>query len=244
MNRNAQFERIAELRTLYEAKGNPVVSVDTKKKELIGNLFREGKIYTTETVEVFDHDFPSLAEGVAIPHAIYDIAHNEGYVIIGTSRDTSEFACDSIQYWWDNFGKAHYPNADSILMLMDGGGSNSSRHYIFKQDLQALADEIGIEIRIAHYPPHTSKWNPIEHRLFPHITRSLQGMVLTTHQLAKELIEKTTTKSGLKVFSSIFNRVYETGRKIAEGFKESMRIIFDDNLAPWNYVAVPETNIL
>jgi hypothetical protein len=244
VNRNAQFERIAELRTLYEAKGNPVVSVDTKKKELIGNLFREGKIYTTETVEVFDHDFPSLAEGVAIPHAIYDIAHNEGYVIIGTSRDTSEFACDSIQYWWDNFGKAHYPNADSILMLMDGGGSNSSRHYIFKQDLQALADEIGIEIRIAHYPPHTSKWNPIEHRLFPHITRSLQGMVLTTHQLAKELIEKTTTKSGLKVFSSIFNRVYETGRKVAEGFKQSMRIIFDDNLAPWNYVAVPETNIL
>lgn len=244
MNRNSQFERIAELRTLYEAKGNPVVSVDTKKKELIGNLFREGKIYTTETVEVFDHDFPSLAEGVAIPHAIYDIARNEGYVIIGTSRDTSEFACDSIRYWWNNFGKAHYPNADSILMLMDGGGSNSSRHYIFKQDLQALADEIGIEIRIAHYPPHTSKWNPIEHRLFPHITRSLQGMVLTTHQLAKELIEKTNTKSGLKVFSSIFNRVYETGRKVAEGFKESMRIIFDDNLAPWNYVAVPETNIL
>jgi len=227
VNRNAQFERIAELRTLYEAKGNPVVSVDTKKKELIGNLFREGKIYTTETVEVFDHDFPSLAEGVAIPHAIYDISHNEGYVIIGTSRDTSEFACDSIRYWWDNFGKAHYPNADSILMLMDGGGSNSSRHYIFKQDLQILADEIGIEIRIAHYPPHTSKWNPIEHRLFPHITRSLQGMVLTTHQLAKELIEKTTTKSGLKVFSSIFNKVYETGRKVAEGFKESMRIISD-----------------
>ena len=173
-----------------------------------------------------------------------DIAHNEGYVIIGTSHDTSEFACESIRYWWDNFGKAHYHNADSILMLMDGGGSNSSRHYIFKQDLQALADEIGIEIRIAHYPPHTSKWNPIEHRLFPHITRSLQGMVLTTHLLAKELIEKTTTKSGLKVFSTIFNRVYETGRKVAEGFKESMRIIFDDNLAPWNYVAIPETNIL
>ena len=117
-------------------------------------------------------------------------------------------------------------------MLMDGGGSNSCRHYIFKHDLQALADAIGIEIRIAHYPPHTSKWNSTEHRPFPHITRSLQGMVLTTHQLAKELIEKTTTNSGLKVFSSIFNRVYENGRKVAEGFKESMRIIFDDNLAP------------
>lgn len=239
MNRNVQFERIFELRDLYKAAGNPVVSVDTKKKELIGNLFREGKIYTKETVEVFDHDFPSLAEGVAIPHAIYDTALNEGYVSIGTSRDTSEFSCDSIRYWWDNFGKVYYPNADSILMLMDGGGSNSSRHYIFKQDLQTLADEIGIEIRIAHYPPHTSKWNPIEHRLFPHITRSLQGMVLTSHELAKELIEKTTTRSGLKVFSSIFNRVYETGRKVAKGFKESMRIVFDDVLAQWNYVAVP-----
>lgn len=244
MNRNAQFERIAKLKALFEAKGNPVISVDTKKKELIGNLFREGKIYTTETVEVFDHDFPSLAEGVAIPHALYDMARNEGYVNIGTSRDTSEFACDSIKHWWNQYGKLYYPDADSILMLMDGGGSNSSRHYIFKQDLQALADEIGIEIRIAHYPPHTSKWNPIEHRLFPHITRSLQGMVLTTHQLVKELIERTTTKSGLRVFASIFNRVYETGRKVTEGFKESMRILFDDELALWNYVAQPKIDSL
>ena len=240
MNRNAQFERIAKLKALFEAKGNPVISVDTKKKELIGNLFREGKIYTTETVEVFDHDFPSLAEGVAIPHALYDMARNEGYVNIGTSRDTSEFACDSIKHWWSQYGKLYYPDADSILMLMDGGGSNSSRHYIFKQDLQALSDEIGIEIRIAHYPPHTSKWNPIEHRLFPHITRSLQGMVLTTHQLIKELIERTTTKSGLRVFASIFNRTYETGRKVTEGFKESMRILFDDELALWNYFAQPK----
>ena len=110
--------------------------------------------------------------------------------------------------------------------------------------MQALSDEIGIEIRIAHYPPHTSKWNPIEHRLFPHITRSLQGMVLTTHQLVKELIERTTTKSGLRVFASIFNRTYETGRKVTEGFKESMRILFDDELALWNYVAQPKIDSL
>ena len=244
MNRNAQFERIALLKASYQSKGNPVISVDTKKKELIGNLFREGKIYTTETVEVFYHDFPSLAEGVAIPHAIYDIARNEGYVNIGTSRDTSEFACDSIRQWWNDYGKLYYPDADSILMLMDGGGSNSSRHYIFKQDLQVLADEIGIKIRIAHYPPYTSKWNPIEHRLFPHITRSLQGMVLTTHQLVKELMEKTTTKSGLRVFATILNRIYETGRKVTEGFKESMRIVFDDDLALWNYCAEPKRNSL
>ena len=221
-----------------------MVSVDTKKKELIGNLFREGKIYTTETVEVFDHDFPTLAEGVAIPHAVYDIARNEAYVTIGTSRDTSEFACDSIRHWWNTFGKLHYPEATSILMLMDGGGSNSSRHYLFKQDIQAVADKIGIEIRIAHFPPYTSKWNPIEHRVFPHITRSLQGVILKTHQLTKELIEKTTTKSGLKVFACIINQVYETGRKVAAEFKESMRIVFDEHLRRWNYVAVPDKAIL
>jgi hypothetical protein len=214
--------------------------VDTKKKELIGNLFRKGSIYTTETIEVFDHDFPSLAEGVAVPHTIYDLARNEAYVSIGTSRDTSEFACDSIRQWWNNHGKKHYPTADSILMLMDGGGSNSSRHYIFKQDLQILADEIGVEIRIAHYPPYTSKWNPIEHRVFPHITRALQGVILTSHQLTKELMETTTTKKGLKVNACIINKIYETGRKVADDFKENMRIVFDDYLRQWNYRSAPK----
>jgi hypothetical protein len=171
-----------------------MINVDTKKKELIGNLSRNGKIYTTETIEVYDHDFTSLAEGVAVPHTIYDTVQNMAYVTIGTSRDTSEFACDSIRQWWNNHGKLIYLAATSILMLMDGGGSNSSRHYIFKQDLQALADELGIDIRVAHYPPHTSKWNPVEHRVFPHITRAMPGMLLTSHELAKELIETTTTK--------------------------------------------------
>jgi hypothetical protein len=239
VNRNAQFERIAELRSSYKTEGNPVISVDTKKKELIGNLSRDGKIYTTETIEVFDHDFPSLAEGVAIPHTIYDTVQNKAYVTIGTSRDTSEFACDSIRQWWIHHGKLLYPCAISILMLMDGGGSNSSRHYIFKQDLQTLVDELGIDIRVAHYPPYTSKWNPIEHRVFPHITRALQGMVLTSHQLTKELIEKATTKTGLTVVACILNKVYETKRKVMVGFKESMRILFDNILGQWNYVATP-----
>jgi transposase len=240
VNRNAQFERIAELRKFYESEGNPVISVDTKKKELIGNLSRNGKIYTTETIEVYDHDFPSLAEGVAVPHTIYDTVQNKAYVTIGTSRDTSEFACDSIRQWWNNHGKLIYLAATSILMLMDGGGSNSSRHYIFKQDLQALADELGIEIRVAHYPPYTSKWNPVEHRVFPHITRAMQGMVLTSHELTKELIETTTTKAGLSVVAYILNKVYLTKRKVAAGFKESMRILFDDILGRWNYVATPK----
>jgi hypothetical protein len=243
VNRNAQFENITKLRALYTAAGNPVISVDTKKKELIGNLFRDGKVYTTKTVEVYDHDFPSLAEGVAVPHTLYDMERNEAYVNIGTSRDTSEFSCDSIRYWWYTYGILYYPLATSILLLMDGGGSNSSRHYIFKQDLQALVEEIGIEIRIAHYPPYTSKWNPIEHRVFPHITRELSGMILTSHVFMKELIENTTTKAGLKVFACIFNKVYETGRKVVEGFKESMRIVFDKHLRQWNYVAIPEATI-
>ncbi len=191
-------------------------------------------------MEVYDHDFPTLAEGVGIPHTLYDIERNEAYVTIGTSRDTSEFACDSIRHWWYNYGIKHYSDATSILMLMDGGGSNSSRHYIFKQDLQALVDELGIEIRIAHYPPYTSKWNPIEHRVFPHITRSLQGVILTTHQLMKELIEKTTTKTGLNVVANIINKVYQTGRKVAKDFKKSMEIIFDKKLRLWNYTAVPK----
>jgi transposase len=244
INRNAQFERIAELRRLYTATGNPILSVDSKKKELIGDLFREGKVYTTKTIEVFDHDFPSLAEGVGVPHTLYDIDRNEAYVNIGTSRDTSEFSCDSIRHWWYTYGIQYYPGATSILMLMDGGGSNSSRHSIFKQDLQALVEKIGIEIRIAHYPPYTSKWNPIEHLVFPHITRAMSGMVLTSHLFMKELIEKTTTKTGLKVFACIFNRVYETGRKVMAGFKESMRIVFDKHLRQWNYVAIPESAIL
>lgn len=240
VDRNAQFERIAELRKSYEADGNPVISVDTKKKELIGNLSRGGKIYTTETIEVFDHDFPTLAEGVAIPHTVFDTVLNKAYVTIGTSRDTSEFACDSIREWWNRHGRLLYPFATSILMLMDGGGSNSSRHFIFKQDLQALADELGIAIRVAHYPPYTSKWNPIEHKVFPHITRAMQGMILTSHQITKELIEMTTTKKGLTVVAWILNQVYETKRKVVKGFKESMRILFDDKLGKWNYVATPK----
>ena len=126
---------------------------------------------------------------------------------------------------------------------MDGGGSNSSRHYLFKQDLQALANEIGVEIRIAHYPPYTSKWNPVEHRVFPHITRALQGMVLTSHQLTKELVEKATTKAGLKVTACIFNQVYEIGRKVADGFKKSMKILFDEHLSQWNYIAIPQEGV-
>jgi hypothetical protein len=177
-NRNEQFENINSIRSEYLQNDNPIISMDSKKKELLGNLYREGHCYSTDVIEVYDHDFPYLADGVVIPHTIYDMKNNSAFVNIGTSKDTSEFACDSINFWWTNVGRTLFPNATSILILADGGGSNSSRHYIFKEDLQKLVDKIGIEIRIAHYPPYTSKWNPVEHRVFPHITRAMQGVIL------------------------------------------------------------------
>ena len=238
-DRNEQFEYIAGLNTIYKAAGNPIISVDTKKKEFCGNLYRDGKLYTLEFQKVFDHDFPHLADGIFIPHGIFDVLKNKAYVNIGTSKDTSEFACDSIREWWYNQGKYDYPDATSILILCDAGGSNSYRHYIFKEDLQKLADEIAVEIRIAHYPSYASKWNPIEHRVFCHITRSLKGVILKSCDVIKELIEATTTKTGLTVTANVIKKAYETGRKYAKNFKETMRIKFDEKLGKWNYRAIP-----
>ena len=206
---------------------------------MLGNLYRDGAIYTVEVQKVFDHDYPHLADGTIIPHGIYDVIKNTAYVNIGTSKDTSEFACDSIRSWWYNQGKEYYCNATSILMLCDSGGSNSYRHYIFKEDLEKLADEIGLEIRVAHYPSYASKWNPIEHRLFCHVTRSLKGVILKSYELVKQLIESTKTKAGLTVKANIIKKTYETGRKYADNYKETMRIVFDEKLGKWNYRAVP-----
>ena len=238
-NRNDQFEKIKLLKDNYLENGNPVLSGDTKKKEFLGNLYRDGKVYTEKPFIVYDHDFPYLADGVIIPYTIYDLKYNVAYVNIGVTKDTSEFVCDSIKSWWEDHGKIKYPNATSVLFLADGGGSNSSRHYIFKEELQKLVDEIGIEIRVAHYPPYTSKWNPVEHRVFPHITRSLSGVVLKSYNFVKKLIELTTTKTGLKVKASIVKKEYKIGRKYAEDFKENMKIVFDEFLGQWNYTAIP-----
>lgn len=186
-----------------------------------------------------DHDFPSLGKGKAVPHGLYDIYRNIGYITLGTSHDTSEFACACIRNWWTEHGKSEYPQADAVLLLCDCGGSNNARYFIFKEDLQKLLDELDIEIRIAHYPPYTSKYNPIEHRLFPHITRACEGVVFKSIDIVNEVIRKTKTSTGLKVFTSVLDQVFETGRKAADGFKENMKIKFDEFLPKWNYVAVP-----
>lgn len=223
----------------YEAADNPIMSMDTKKKEYLGNFYRAGQLYTQDPLLTYDHDFTSLAHGVIIPHGLYDLKHNTGYLHLDTSKDTSEFACDCLRNWWLKHGRLAYPAATSILILCDGGGSNSSRHYIFKQDLQTLVDEIGVEIRIAHYPPYTSKYNPIEHRLFPHVTRACQGVIFSSLDLVKQLMEKTATATGLKVSVQIMDKVYQTARKVADDFKATMNIVFDDILPQWNYTAVP-----
>lgn len=240
--RNEQFEniekKIAEFRSLNE----PVISMDTKKKELIGNYSRgNDAIYGTKVETTNDHDFKTKTTQVGIPHGIYDIEYKHGQIMIGNSHDTSEFACASIRHWWVEIGCVSYSCAKRLLILCDGGGSNSSRHYIFKEDLQKLAMEIGLDITIAHYPPYCSKWNPIEHRLFPHVSNALRrgGSIDSIEHMA-EKISRTKTKTGLSVSIIINKNEYQTGRKYTDGFKENNKIVFDDFLPKWNYTAMAQ----
>lgn len=237
--RDGQFRNIARLTKAYHDAGHPVMSMDTKKKELLGTLYRDGRLYTREEVKVYDHDFPSSAEGKVIPHCLYDLFRNDGYIALGSSHDTGEFACDSIRHWWYEYGCVYYPEATAILLLCDSGGSNDARFYCFKEDLQKLADEIRVAVRVAHYPPYTSKYNPIEHRFFPHITRACLGVIFTSLALVRDLMLRAKTKKGLRTFVTIIDKTYETGRKASKSFLKTMPIRFDDYLPRWNYQATP-----
>lgn len=239
-DRDAQFQNIAKIKAEYQKADDPVLSIDTKKKELIGNFAREGYSFASNAIDALDHDFPSAGEGKVIPHGLYDLARNEGYMHLNMSHDTSELCCDSIEHWWLGHGRLHYPKARRLLLMCDGGGSNASNRYVFKEALQKLSDKLGLEIRVAHYPPYCSKHNPIEHRLFPHVTRACQGVVFHSIDVVKEFMGEAKTETGLKVTIDILNRVYETGKKYAAGFKENMKIAFDDFLPRWNYRAVPQ----
>jgi hypothetical protein len=241
-DRDAQFRNIGSIKAEYLAASDPVISIDSKKKELIGNFSREGRTHTQTMVETLDHDFPSAGQGKLVPHGIYDLARNEGYMHLNTSSDTSEFCCDSIAHWWQQHGRQQYPHAQRLLLLCDGGGSNASNRHVFKEALQALSDRLGLEIRVAHYPPYCSKHNPIEHRLFPHITRACQGVIFHTVDIAKKFMAQAKTSTGLKVTVDILNGVYVTGKKCAENFLETMTIKFDDHLPRWNYTALPRTS--
>lgn len=239
-DRDAQFHRLGELKAEYIAAGNPVFSVDTKAKEFLGKLYRKGRVYTTRAFQAFDHDFPSGADGVIIPHGIYDLQRNCGHLNIGLSRDTTQFACDSLRWYWNRIGRQCYPSATSILLLCDCGGSNSALKYLFKQDLQALVNAIGLEIRIAHLPSYCSKYNPIERRFFPHVGRACQGVLFDSLDTVVSHMRKASTSTGLKTTVNVIRRLYEKGREALQEFKDNMPLIFDDLLPKWNYRAVPK----
>jgi len=240
-NRNEQFEKISVLRKAFILKGLPVFSMDTKNKEPLGNFDRKEQYFGKDKRKVNDHDFKTLANGIVIPHGLYDIAQNKGYVTLGTSKDTSEFVCDNIEWWWLNKLQWHYQNADCLLLLCDGGGSNSCNHYIVKQDLVKLAKRLNIKILVAHYPAYCSKWNPIEHKLFSQIHKAWEGSIFHNINIVRELTMETCTKTGLEVQVRVNNKKYETGRKYEEEFKNDIEkyIIFDDQLPKWNYLINP-----
>jgi len=238
--RDAQFRHVSHLIQEFLEAGNPILSIDTKKKEVLGTLYRDGKVYCQQAIPVFDHDCPSLARGVIIPHGIYDLAQNHGWIHLGLSHDTTAFACDSLRLFWHSDGQRLYPNASAILLLCDGGGSNSAHKHLFKEDLQGVANDVGLPIRVAHYPAYCSKFNPIERRLFSHVTRACQGVVFDSLHTVLGLIQKTKTQQGLAVTVRVVDKLYETGRKVSDAFKQHMPIVFDSVLPKWNYRAVPQ----
>lgn len=240
LDRDPQFRHLAHLIQDFQEAGNPILSIDTKKKEFLGTLYRDGQVYCQEVLKAFDHDFPSLAQGVIIPHGIYDLVLNHGWLHLGLSHDTTEFSCDSLRLFWQHDGQFLYPNASAILLLCDGGGSNSCRKHLFKEDLQALVNELRVPIRVAHYPAYCSKFNPIERRLFCHVTRACQGVLFDSLPTVVRLMQKTTTQSGLSVTVRVMEKLYETGRKVSEAFKKKMPIVFEPILPKWNYWAMPQ----
>jgi len=239
--RNEQFEIIAQLKQRYLDLPNPIISMDTKKKEFLGEFFRAGQSWSNGANAVFDHDYPSYADGKIIPHGLYDLKRNAGHMTLGTSHDTSQFACDSFRLWWGRHGRGAYPKAESILLLCDGGGSNNCRHHIFKEDLQRLVNRIDLPIRVAHYPPHCSKYNPIEHRLFPHVTRAWSGVVFRTLDIVTKCLRRVWTSTGLRVTYAVLRKVYQLKRQATDRFLESYPIQFEPQLPDWNYTVVPTT---
>ncbi len=189
---------------------------------------------------VDDHDFPSFATGIAIPHGMYDEKRNTAYLTIGTSKDTSAFVCDTLAYWWTTELHQHYPAAEKIIIRCDGGGSTSSRHPMVNQDFQQLAPRLSLPIQIQHYPPYCSKYTRIEHRVFPHVTRHWSGVIFTNYELVKELAEQTTTRTGLRVKAVMNTNTSPTGRKADPEFLDNMSIEYASELGNWNYTFYPQ----
>jgi hypothetical protein len=238
-DRETQFNNIKKVKQNFMKSKNPILSIDTKKKEKLGNLYRNGEVYCTQAIESYDHDYPHLAEGSIVPHGVYDVKRNEALINIGMNHETANSVCDAMLVWWNKIGKTHYAKATEILAFCDSGGANSYRHNIFKIELQNLTNKIGLPIRICHYPPYASKWNPIEHRVFPHVTRAMSGVKLATINDAKKLIAKTETKTGLKVLVNTTKKIYKTGIKAAKEAIAEINIKTHGKLTQLNYTIIP-----
>jgi DDE family transposase len=239
-DRNQQFEYIERQKQAFLAAGLPVISVDTKKKELIGNFKNAGRTWSQEADEVNDHDFAHDALGKAIPYGIYDLNHHLGYVYVGTSADTPQFAVEMIARWWQAEGQARFPGAAQILILADAGGSNGCRPRMWKHQLQAqVADHLGLEVTVCHYPTGASKWNPIEHRLFGPISINWAGKPLRSFEAMLAYIRGTVTETGLQVKPFLIEQVYEKGRRVSTAAMHDLNIQFAAICPRWNYTIRP-----
>ena len=240
-DRNAQFEFINATAKRFLELGWPVISVDTKKKELVGSFKNAGREWQRkgEPVEVGMHDFADPVLGKVIPHGVYDIGRNEGWVSVGISHDTAEFAVESIRRWWTQMGRPAYPTAPEILITADGGGSNGTRVRLWKAELQKLADALGLRVHVRHFPPGTSKWNKIEHRMFCHITANWRGRPLISRMAVVELIAATRTAQGLALRAELDDNIYETGRKVSEEEMHALALERCDFHGEWNYLLSP-----
>jgi hypothetical protein len=240
-DRDAQFDHINTKVVAAQAAGQPVISVDTKKKELVGNYKNGGTDWRPKgsPLRVKVHDFEDKKLGKVVPYGVYDVGANEGWVSVGVTSDTAEFAVHSIRTWLERMGRKRYPKARELTITADCGGSNGARVRLWKLELQKLADETGLTLNIHHYPPGTSKWNKIEHRLFCHITQNWRGRPLTSRVAVVELIGATTTKAGLRVESALDERTYEKGIKVSKAQIASLDIIGDPFHPEWNYTIRP-----
>jgi Rhodopirellula transposase DDE domain len=240
-DRNAQFEHINQMAQEFQRRGQPVISVDTKKKELIGNFKNSGKEWkpTGQPREVRVHDFQEPELGKAIPYGVYDLCQNSGWVSVGVDHDTPAFAVETIHSWWRHMGKRLYPNATELLITADGGGSNSARARLWKVELQKFAESTGLRIRVCHFPPGTSKWNKIEHRMFSHITQNWRGQPLISREVIVNLISNTKTKQGLRIRAAVDTRKYPTGIKVTKKELAAVNLQPHSFHGDWNYTISP-----
>lgn len=243
-DRNAQFEYINSQVLAFQRRAQPVVSIDTKKKELVGDFKQCGREWRPQAMPelVHVHDFPDKELGKAIPYGVYDLTTNTGWVSVGRDHDTAEFAVETLRRWWLNMGVGFYKSASELLITADGGGSNASRSRLWKLALQRLADELRLRMAVCHFPPGTSKWNKIEHRMFSHITLNWRGRPLTSHEVVVNLISSTTTRQGLRIEAELDTNCYPTGIVVSDQEMANIQLEKANFHGEWNYTIIPRMN--